>query len=298
MSVVLPNSYKHRAKLEERGILCISEEEANRADIRPLRIGILNIMPKGEVYEPLLLYPLSRTIIQVEPVWLRLRSHTYKTTDQNHLEIYYDYFDNTIANAPLDGLILTGAPVEEMKYKDVHYWNEITGILDYAKKNITSTFGICWGGLALAKILDIEKEMYPHKLFGVFETRNLERTHPITGDLDDIFWCVQSRHAGIPDKDLELAKKAGKVNLLAHSENGGYTIFESSDRRFLMHLGHPEYEAQRLVEEYKRDVALGRTDVLPPANLDVNNPTNRWRSHGLEFFTQWVRFIYEPIRWK
>ena len=93
MSVILPNKYKHRSKLEERGILCISEEEATRADIRPLRIGILNIMPKGEVYEPLLLYPLSRTIIQVEPVWLRLHSHIYKTTDQNHLELYYDFFE-------------------------------------------------------------------------------------------------------------------------------------------------------------------------------------------------------------
>jgi homoserine O-succinyltransferase len=146
--------------------------------------------------------------------------------------------------------------------------------------------------------LEIEKEMYQHKLFGVFETRNLERSHPITGDLDDVFWCVQSRHSGISDTDLEAAQASRLVNLLAHSKNGGYTIFESTDHRFLMHLGHPEYEAQRLVEEYKRDAALGRTDVLPPANLDINNPMNRWRSHGLEFFAQWVRFMYEPTRWE
>jgi homoserine O-succinyltransferase len=298
MSVILPNGYKHRSKLEQRGVLCISEEEANRADIRPLRIGILNIMPKGEVYEPLLLYPLSRTIIQVEPIWLRLRSHTYKSTDQNHLEIYYEFFDSAISQMPLDGLILTGAPVEEMKYEDVHYWEEITEILNYARRNVTSTFGICWGGLALAKMIEIEKEIFSKKLFGVFETHNLNRSHPITGDLDDIFWCVQSRHSGIADTDLEKAREKGLVNLLAHSENGGYTIFESTDRRFLMHLGHPEYEAQRLVDEYNRDVALGRTDVPPPANLDIENPTNRWRSHGLEFFAQWIRFIYEPTRWK
>jgi homoserine O-succinyltransferase len=153
MSVVLPNEYQHRNLLEQRGIQCISEAEANRADIRPLRIGILNIMPKGEVYEPLLLYPMSRTIIQVEPIWLRLHSHQYKSTDQNHLELFYDYFENTIAKAPLDGLILTGAPVEEMKYEDVHYWNEITTILTFARQNITSTLGICWGGLALAKMI-------------------------------------------------------------------------------------------------------------------------------------------------
>jgi homoserine O-succinyltransferase/O-acetyltransferase len=295
MSVVLPNKYEHRGKLEQRGVLCITEEEASRADIRPLRVGILNIMPKGETYEPYVLYPLSRSIIQIEPVWLRLRSHTYKSSDQNHLDLFYDYFENAITNAPLDGLLLTGAPVEEYAYEDVHYWEEITAILKYAQQNITSSLGICWGGMALAKMIGIEKEIYQQKLFGVFETRNLDRSHPITGELDDVFWCVQSRHSGISDSVLENENKRGNINLLAHSNNGGYTIFESSDHRYLMHLGHPEYEAQRLVEEYQRDAALGRDDVPLPANLDINNPINRWRSHGLEFFAQWVRYIYEPI---
>ncbi len=297
MSVVIPKNHHARTTLEQRGVICLSDDEANRADIRPLRIGILNIMPKGETYEPYLLFPLSRTIIQIEPIWLRLHTHKYKTTDQSHLDKNYDYFENTIAHAPLDGLVITGAPVEELRYEDVNYWNEVTTILNYAKNNITSTLGICWGGLALAKMLDIEKEMYPKKLFGMFETYNLDRTHPITGEMDDVFWCPQSRHSGISDKVLEEARMDGRINLLAHSEHGGYSIFESADRRFLMHLGHPEYEALRLVEEYKRDAALGRTDVLPPANVDVEHPRNRWRSHGLEFFSQWVRYIYEPTRW-
>jgi homoserine O-succinyltransferase len=294
MSVVLPNEHRHRGELEQRGVLCISEQEANRADIRPLRVGILNIMPKGETYEPYLLFPLSRTIIQIEPVWIRLHSHAYKTSDQDHLELYYDYFENAIARAPLDGLIVTGAPVEEIEYEQVSYWNEITTILTFARQNITSTFGICWGGMALAKMIGIEKEMFAKKLFGAYETRNLNRLHPVTGELDDLFWCVQSRHSGISDRVLETERDRGNLNLLAHSENGGYTIFESADQRFLMHLGHPEYEAHRLVEEYRRDVALGRTDVPRPANLDLDNPVNRWRSHGLEFFAQWVRYIYEP----
>jgi len=275
MSVVLPNKHRHRGELEQRGVLCISEEEANRADIRPLRVGILNIMPKGEAYEPYLLFPLSRTIIQIEPIWIRLHSHAYKSTDLDHLDHYYDYFENAIAKAPLDGLVVTGAPVEEMEYEQVSYWDEITTILTFARQNITSTFGICWGGLALAKMVGIEKEMFDKKLFGVFETRNLDRSHPITGELDDVFWCVQSRHSGISDDVLERKRSEGKLNLLAHSDNGGYTIFESADRRFLMHLGHPEYEAQRLVDEYRRDAALGRSDVPLPANLDVNKPVNR-----------------------
>ncbi len=294
MSVVLPNRHRHRNELEQRGVLCISEEEANRADIRPLRVGILNIMPKGEAYEPYLLFPLSRTIIQIEPIWIRLHSHSYKSTDIDHLTHYYDYFENAIGKAPLDGLVVTGAPVEEMEYEQVSYWDEISTILTFARQNITSTFGICWGGLALAKMVGIEKEMFKEKLFGVFETRNLDRSHPVTGELDDMFWCVQSRHSGISDSVLEKERSSGKINLLAHSNNGGYTIFESSDRRYLMHLGHPEYEAQRLVEEYRRDAALGRSDVPPPANLDVDKPVNRWRSHGLEFFAQWIRYIYEP----
>ena len=294
MSVVLPDEHRHRRELEKRGVLCISEQEANRADIRPLRVGILNIMPKGETYEPYLLFPLSRTIIQIEPVWIRLHSHAYKTADQDHLELYYDYFENAIARAPLDGLIVTGAPVEEIEYEQVSYWSEITTILTFARQNITSTFGICWGGMALAKMVGIEKEIFAKKLFGAYETRNLNRLHAITGELDDLFWCVQSRHSGISDRVLEFERDRGNVNLLAHSENGGYTIFESADQRFLMHLGHPEYEAHRLVEEYQRDVALGRTDVPPPANLALDNPVNRWRSHGLEFFAQWVRYIYEP----
>jgi homoserine O-succinyltransferase/O-acetyltransferase len=295
MSVVLPQKHHARNTLEQRGVICISDEEANRADIRPLRIGILNIMPKGETYEPYLLFPLSRTIIQIEPVWIRLHTHKYKTTDQSHLELNYDYFEDTIARTNFDGLVITGAPVEEIPYEQVTYWSECVQILEYARKNITSTLGICWGGLALAKLLGIEKEMYSQKIFGIFETHNLERAHPITGEMDDIFWCPQSRHSGIADATMETERERGNLNLLAYTNTGGgYTIFESADRRYLMHLGHPEYEAQRLVEEYRRDVALGRKDVPPPANVDIDRPLNRWRSHGLEFFAQWVRFLYEP----
>nr|AQQ75009.1 hypothetical protein [uncultured bacterium] len=294
MSVVLPKKHHARVALEKRGVLCISDDDAQRADIRPLRVGILNIMPKGETYEPLLLFPLSRTIIQIEPVWLRLHTHKYKTTDKTHLDLHYDYFEDAIAQAPLDGLIVTGAPVEEMDYEQVTYWKEITEILTYARENIYSTVGICWGGLALAKMLNIEKVAYPFKVFGVFETYNLDRTHPITGEMDDVFWCPQSRHSGIPDSVLEEEKQKGNVHLLAYSKEGGYTIFESADRRYLMHLGHPEYEAHRFAEEYKRDMALGRKDVPLPANIDLEKPLNRWRIHGLEFFAQWVRYIYEP----
>ncbi|NLG17181.1 MAG: homoserine O-succinyltransferase, partial [Fibrobacter sp.] len=113
------------------------------------------------------------------------------------------------------------------------------------------------------------------------------------GEMDDKFWCAQSRHAGFPDSMLEQERDKGNISLLAHAEGAGYTIFESSDRRFLVHLGHPEYEPSRLVEEYLRDKNAGRADVKPPRNLDLNNPVNTWRSHRTEFFSQWIKYIHE-----
>jgi homoserine O-succinyltransferase len=189
--------------------------------------------------------------------------------------------------------VVTGAPVEDLPFENVNYWGELTRILRYAHNNITSTLGICWGGLALAKFLGIDKIQYSSKIFGVYETVNLDRSHRITGDMDDRFWCAQSRHAGIPDDVLEAERDRGTLRLLAHAEGAGYTIFESADRRFLIHLGHPEYEPERIVYEYKRDKENGRTDVQEPLNFNVSKPANTWRTHRNEFFSQWVKYIHE-----
>jgi len=133
---------------------------------------------------------------------------------------------------------------------------------------------------------------YDHKLFGVFPTRNLVADHPITGSLDDLFSCPQSRHAGLEDATMEAAAAEGKIRLLAHNEHTGYTMFETPDHRFVMHLGHPEYHKQRIVEETLRDRAKGRSDVPDPFGFDLENPRNTWRSHRNEFFTAWVKYVY------
>lgn len=292
MSVVLPPDDRLREVLERRNVRCLSRGQVSRVGIRPLRVGIVNIMPRAETYEPCVLFPISRTVIPVEPVWIRLRTHRYGSTDRQRLDRDYDFFENVIGRGPLDGLILTGAPVEELAYEQVHYWDELSAILAFARVSIPSTLGLCWGGLALARMLGIDKENYPRKLFGVYETRNLDRAHPITGEQDDVFLCPQSRHAGLADGDMERARDAGDVRLLAHAGEGGYTVFESADGRYLAHLGHPEYEASRLVEEYRRDAAKGRPDVARPVNLDLETPKNRWRSHGLEFFAQWILHLH------
>lgn len=295
MTIIASKNYHLRDALQERRILCIDPDDALREDIRALRIGILNIMPKAESYEFSLLHLLGRSVLQLEPVWIRLKTHTYTSSDWEHLKNVYVTFETAIKKAPLDGLVLTGAPVEEIPFEQVAYWNEVEHILRFARRNIPSTLGICWGGLALAKMLGIEKSVYSKKIFGVFETRNLDTRHEITGEMDDVFWCPQSRFSGISDAVLEQARDQGTVSLLAHSAETGYTIFESTDHRYLMHLGHPEYDAQRLVEEYQRDFKQGKAGVEPPQNLDIENPVNRWKGQGSEFFSQWIKYIHESV---
>jgi homoserine O-succinyltransferase/O-acetyltransferase len=293
VTIILPQHYHAQRALEESRVVCISPEQAVRQDIRPLRIGILNVMPKAESYEYSILLPLGRSIIQIEPVWIRLNTHAYKTSNLAHISSLYVTYSEATAHAPLDGLILTGAPVEELPFESVRYWEELIEILGTARTQCASTLGICWGGLALAKMIGIEKNNFERKLFGAFLTRNTERHHPITGDTDDVFWCPQSRHSGINDETLEQQQLLGNVRLLAYEEQSGYTIFESADQRYLMHLGHPEYEPERLVLEYARDRSQGRDDVDPPANVNLDHPMNTWRSHRNEFFSQWIKFVYD-----
>lgn len=292
MTIIIPQSYHAQTALESNNIMCISESDAAKQDIRPLRIGILNIMPNVQTYEFNLLYPLGKSILQIIPVWIKLSSHQYTTSSKTHLNELYVTFKEAVQGRALDGLIITGAPVEELDFKRVTYWDEIESIIQFARKNIISTLGICWGGMALAKVMGIEKAPFKKKLFGVFKTNSLNPSHPITGDLDDIFNCPQSRHSGYSDALLEKERDKGNINLLAHSEEAGYVIFETTDRRLIVHLGHPEYNSGRLVEETTRDKEKNRTDVEDPENFDLNNPLNIWRSHRNEFFGQWIKYIY------
>jgi len=292
MTVIIPEDYHAQVALEANNITCIDKNDALLQDIRPLRIGILNIMPNVRTYEFNLLYPLGKSILQIDPVWIKLSTHHYGSSSKEHLSNLYVSFQDAIKDQHLDGLIITGAPVEELKFEDVKYWDEVQRILVYARKNIASTLGICWGGMALAKLIGIEKKPLEYKVFGVYKTENLDRNHPVTGDLDDYFYCPQSRHAGYSDELLESEAAKGNLNLLAHSEETGYTIFDTTDHRFLIHLGHPEYNSGRLVEESIRDREKQRSDVKELVNLDLENPVNRWRSHRTEFFSQWIKYIY------
>jgi homoserine O-succinyltransferase len=252
-----------------------------------LRVGIINIMPRAETYEANLTRPLARAPVAVEPVWIRLGSHVYSSSNVRHIARRYLTFEQATI-APLDGLILTGAPVEELPFEDVHYWAELVEILRQARRTIPSTLGLCWGGLALAKQLGIEKQLFAKKLFGVYRNRNLAPEAGVLGDGEELFWCAHSRHSGIRDDILERAAAEGRVNLLSHAPETGYSIFQSADRRYLMHLGHPEYDASRLAFEWERDRSLGRADVDPPRNFDPASPKAIWGSHCVTLFSQWL----------
>jgi homoserine O-succinyltransferase len=245
----------------------------------PLRIGVINLMPRAGAYEPL----LRGVLHDAELVFIRLRTHAYGSSE---LASGYTYFDEAQARGPLDGLLLTGAPVEDLTFDEVRYWPELRAILTSARATIPSTLGLCWGGMALAELLGIGKVRFRKRLFGRYPLVALQAS-PLMPPGEPL-WYVQSRHAGLHSGLLESAVRKGEVRVLAYSELFGYTVFESADGRFIGHLGHPEYTPARLVEEYRHDQALGRRDVEPPRGIDLEQPELGYRSHGALFFAHWL----------
>jgi homoserine O-succinyltransferase/O-acetyltransferase len=269
----------------EPGFETVRERRAPAAST-PLRVGIINVMPRAETYEPYLTRPLLSAQVSIEPIWIRLESHVYSSSDGERVQRYSTFGELT---APLDGLILTGAPVEELAFEDVRYFRELRGILERVRQSGVSTLGLCWGGLALGHLMGVSKILFPKKLFGVFEQRRLDEWHAITQGFGASFPCAHSRHSGVGDAELERARDAGLIHLLAHGPDTGYTMFESFDGLFLAHLGHPEYPAERLAEEWQRDTRLGRTDLDPPRNYDPESPTAPWAPHCNRLFSNWLQ---------
>ena len=293
MALILPRSYHKISSIEKNHISWIEPELAERQDIRPLRVGILNIMPLGKQYEFNLLHPLGLSPLQIEPIWIRLKSHSYRTWDLEHLKNLYVHWEEAMSPTPLDGLIITGAPVEHLPFEEVHYWKELVNLIEEAKLKCASTLGLCWAGFAMAYMAGVEKENFNKKLFGVYPMRSLVPGHSLMGTQDDEFFCPQSRHAGLPDIEMEKAEQKGNLRLLAHGEKVGYTIFETPDQRQLMHLGHPEYNVDRLKSEMERDQKRG--DVPPPENFDLTKSNTSWRSHRNLLFQQWLWFCYQRV---
>jgi len=256
---------------------------------KKLRIGLLNIMPEAEKYEINILRLMDEQPISVEIVLIKAINHTYKSSNNQHINNHYITFWQAVEAKKLDGLIITGAPVENMDFEKITYWNELLEILDYAQHHIISTMGICWGGIAIGKYLGINKVALPNKLFGVFTSECLHKEHWMCDETKPVFDCPQSRYAGLNEDELAIAEKNFTIRLLVNSEEAGHFIFESSNERFIAHLGHPEYDANRIVFEYTRDKVKGLNHI--PLHFDVNNPVDNWHQNSINFFGSWLGML-------
>jgi homoserine O-succinyltransferase len=250
-----------------------------------LRIGIVNLMPRAETYEVTLTRALAASERTFEPIWLRLDTPAYTSSDRTRIEQVYVPLSAALDTGQLDGLIVSGAPVEDLAYDAVTYWPELSAGLRRARSLVRSTLGLCWGGMALAKLLDVEKIGFPKKLFGVYPLQP-HGAHPVLNGAAVL--CPQSRHSGLDPVSLSAAVADGAVRLLAGSEAAGEVILESADGRYLMHTGHPEYETERLGFEYRRDAAAGRCDVAPPVGYDLERPVASWADASATFFRGWL----------
>jgi homoserine O-succinyltransferase len=262
--------------------------------VKKLRIGLLNIMPEAEKYEPSILRLLTQQTIAVETVLIKSGIHAYKSSDKQHLEKYYINFKEAVHTKHLDGLILTGAPVETFDFKSISYWKELLEIFSYAQQHIISTLGICWGGIAIGKYLGIDKTVFDEKIFGVFPSTYLHKNHWMCDEANPVFDCPQSRYAGWNEKDLDMAEQNKTIRLLVRSNEAGPFIFESCDQRFIAHLGHPEYDAGRILFEYERDRLNGLTHS--PSNFNVNNPIDSWQQSSRHFFGKWLEMIKNKVQ--
>lgn len=273
----------------------MDESVAYHQDIRPLRIAILNLMPTKETTETQLLRLIGNTPLQVEVVLLHPRTHTSKNTSAEHLESFYKTFDE-IAHLYFDGMIITGAPVEHLPFEQVNYWEELTEIMDWTKRHVTSTFHICWASQAgLYHHYGVPKYNLDAKIFGVFphsvETRNV----PLLRGFDELFYVPQSRHTEVRRQDIEGIEK---LDILSESEDSGIYIVASRDGKQIFVTGHSEYDPASLKYEYDRDIAKGIHVDLPrnyfPGDNPERMPLSTWRAHANLLFSNWLNYyVYQ-----
>jgi len=295
MPVKIPTTLPARATLENENVFIMDEDRAIHQDIRALRVAILNLMPTKVATETQLLRLLSNSALQVEVTLLHTATHESKNIDADHLLKHYVTFAE-VKNEKFDGLIITGAPVEQMAFKDVDYWDELTEIINWGDKNVESNFYICWGAqAALYHKYGVPKYDLPKKMFGVFEHRILSSTESLLRGFDDIFFAPHSRHTEIRRADIE---RVDDIQLLAESEEAGVYIVGSKDGRHIYVTGHSEYDPLTLKREYDRDVNKGLPIQVPknyyPEDDPTQNPHVRWRGHANLLYTNWLNYyVYQ-----
>lgn len=295
MPLTLPDRLPAIDILKQENIFVMDNSRAHSQDIRPLRIAILNLMPLKITTETDLIRLLSNTPLQIEISFMKLKSHTSKNTPIEHMMQFYRDFD-VMRNEKFDGLIITGAPVEQMEFEEVGYWNEIKDVFSWARTHVTSTLYICWAAQAgLYYHYGVPKYQLPKKKFGIFSQRTLQAQLPIFRGFDDSFMMPHSRHTEIRHADII---GRSDLQLIADSEESGVSIVMGRGGREFFITGHLEYAPNTLDNEYRRDAGI-RTDVELPRNYyRDNNPANppvvTWRAHANLFYNNWVNYyVYQ-----
>ena len=295
MPLNIPDNLPAVEQLENENIFVMRETRAMHQDIRPLQIAILNLMPIKTTTETHLLRVLSNTPLQVEITLLYTKTHRSKNTPKEHLEAFYKTFDE-IKNRKIDGMIITGAPIEHLEFEDVNYWDEIKMIMDYAKDNVTSTLYICWGAQAgLYHFYGIPKYPLDKKMFGIFNHDVKDRKIPLVRGFDDIFPAPHSRHTEVKREDI---LKIPELTLISESEDAGvYIVGDKIGKQFFI-TGHSEYDPLTLKGEYERDINKGLSIEVPKNYFPNDNPSKppivKWRSHANLLFSNWLNYyVYQ-----
>lgn len=295
MPVIIPNGLPAAEKLKEENIFTMKEGRAITQDIRPLEIAIVNLMPTKIATETQLARALSNTPLQVNLTLVKMESHKATHVSEDHMESFYITLEE-MKKRRYDGMILTGAPVEFLDFEDVDYWKELTELMDYSKKNVYSRMFICWGAQAgLYYNYGINKKILDSKVFGVYRHK-VTRSHvPLMRGFDEYFYAPHSRHTEVPKEEI---LKFPELRILAESEEVGPHIIATDNGREIYVMGHHEYDADTLAQEYFRDKDKG-LDIQIPKNYFQNDDPNQepiisWRGHGSLLFGNWLNYyVYQ-----
>lgn len=295
MPIKIPSQLPAYNVLSSENIFVMNIERANHQDIRPLKIGILNLMPIKIQAENQLLRYLSNTPLQVEITLLQTKSYRGNHTPLEHLEKFYRYVDD-VKDEKFDGLIITGAPVEQMEFEDVDYWDELKNIMNWTKTHVYSTVHICWGAqAALYHHYNVPKYQLDKKLFGVFKHRNNFEHDNLTRGLNDVFYAPHSRHTEVKREDIE---KVDDLEILSESDEAGIFIVANKSRRQIFITGHLEYDRDTLKGEYLRDLSKGLPIEMPKHYFenddDKTTPLVTWRESANIVFGNWLNYcVYQ-----
>ncbi len=295
MPIKIQNELPAKGILENENIFVMDEDRAVHQDVRSLQICICNLMPVKQDTELQLLRALSNTPIQADITFLTMKSHESINTSASHLNKFYITFDQ-IKNKKFDGLIITGAPVEQIDFEEVDYWEELKEIMEWSKIMVTSTFHICWGAQAgLYYHYGIQKYMLDQKMFGIFEHRVMNRKVPLVRGFDDVFLAPHSRHTGIKSEDIYACED---LTVLAESDTAGIYLVMAGDGKQIFVTGHSEYDRYTLRDEYFRDKDKGLDIQVPYNYFPDDDPTKKpllqWRSHSNNLYSNWLNYyVYQ-----